>query len=175
MVLATKLGFDTSNFPGLNSRPEHIKEVAEASLRRLKVETLDLFYQHRVDPTVPMEEVAGAVKDLIAQGKVRHFGLSEAGGKREARVNAISPGIVITPLAMGELNGPRGDGYRRMIEGSPADSSPGATSSWMAGRLPPTGMATSRRCAISPESAGPGTVHHTPTSEFPLRPMPAPW
>src|SRR5687768_5594639 len=83
VVIATKFGFKldpkTGQQQGLNSRPEHIKEVAEASLKRLKVETIDLFYQHRVDPDVPIEDVAGAVKDLIRQGKVKHFGLSEAG------------------------------------------------------------------------------------------------
>ena len=85
VVIATKFGFDLSGTDhrpgaaGLNSRPEHIKEAAEGSLKRLKVETIDLLYQHRVDPDVPIEDVAGAVKDLIRQGKVKHFGLSEAG------------------------------------------------------------------------------------------------
>src|SRR5262249_22411344 len=82
VVIATKFGFDidpqTSERRGLNSRPEHIKQAAEASLKRLRVEAIDLFYQHRVDPNVPIEEVAGAVKDLIAAGKVKYFGLSEA-------------------------------------------------------------------------------------------------
>ena len=76
---------------GLNSRPEHIKAVAEASLRRLKVDAIDLFYQHRVDPSVPIEDVAGAVKDLIAAGKVKHFGLSEAGAQTIRRAHAIQP------------------------------------------------------------------------------------
>jgi aryl-alcohol dehydrogenase-like predicted oxidoreductase len=84
VIIATKFGFkpDPKGGPrwtGLDSRPEHIKEVAEASLKRLKLETIDLFYQHRVDPNVPIEDVAGAVKDLIQEGKVKHFGLSEAG------------------------------------------------------------------------------------------------
>src|SRR5215469_296925 len=84
VVIATKFGFNIDpkaerGSLGLNSRPEHIKQVAEASLRRLKLEVIDLFYQHRVDPNVPIEDVAGAVKDLIQQGKVKHFGLSEAG------------------------------------------------------------------------------------------------
>lgn len=74
---------------GLDSRPAHVKEVAEASLRRLKVDALDLFYQHRVDAEVPIEDVAGAVKDLIRQGKVRHFGLSEAGGQTVRRAHAV--------------------------------------------------------------------------------------
>ena len=85
VVIATKFGFDLSGSdhrpgaPGLNSRPEHIKQAVEGSLKRLKVETIDLLYQHRVDPNVPIEDVAGAVKELIQQGKVKHFGLSEAG------------------------------------------------------------------------------------------------
>src|SRR5438132_5775734 len=82
VVIATKFGFHfdaDGKQAGLNSRPEHIKEVAEASLRRLNIDAIDLFYQHRVDPNVPIEDVAGAVKELIQKGKVRHFGLSEAG------------------------------------------------------------------------------------------------
>ncbi len=75
----------------MDSRPEHIKEVAEASLKRLKVETIDLFYQHRVDPDVPIEDVAGTVRDLIAQGKVQHFGLSEAGVQTIRRAHAVQP------------------------------------------------------------------------------------
>ncbi len=96
VVIATKFGFDldpatAQRTGGLNSRPEHIKAVADASLRRLKVDTIDLFYQHRVDPSVPIEDVAGAVKDLIAEGKVRHFGLSEAGAQTIRRAHAIQP------------------------------------------------------------------------------------
>jgi aryl-alcohol dehydrogenase-like predicted oxidoreductase len=92
VVIATKFGFkigSTAAQSGLDSRPAHIKEVAEASLKRLKVEAIDLFYQHRVDPDVPIEEVAGAVKDLIQQGKVRHFGLSEPGVQTIRRAHAI--------------------------------------------------------------------------------------
>ena len=86
VVIATKFGFklDPNGGPkwiGLDSRPEHIKQVAEGSLKRLKVDAIDLFYQHRVDPDVPIEDVAGAVKDLIQEGKVKHFGLSEAGAQ----------------------------------------------------------------------------------------------
>ncbi len=77
--------------PGLNSRPEHIKEAVEGSLKRLKIETIDLLYQHRVDPNVPIEEVAGAVKELIQAGKVKHFGLSEAGAKTIRRAHAVQP------------------------------------------------------------------------------------
>ena len=77
--------------PGLNSRPEHIKEAVEGSLKRLKVETIDLLYQHRVDPNVPIEDVAGAVKELIQQGKVKHFGLSEAGVQTIRRAHAVQP------------------------------------------------------------------------------------
>jgi aryl-alcohol dehydrogenase-like predicted oxidoreductase len=98
VVIATKFGFDLdpkldprgiSGSPGLNSRPEHIKQAAEGSLKRLKVDAIDLFYQHRVDPNVPIEDVAGAVKDLILQGKVRHFGLSEAGVQTIRRAHAV--------------------------------------------------------------------------------------
>jgi aryl-alcohol dehydrogenase-like predicted oxidoreductase len=95
VVIATKFGFkldpNTGKQAGLDSRPEHIKEVAEASLKRLKTNVIDLFYQHRVDPNVPIEDVAGAVKDLIQQGKVRHFGLSEAGVKTIRRAHKIQP------------------------------------------------------------------------------------
>ncbi len=100
VVIATKFGFDLNpNFdprgmkgaPGLNSRPEHIKQAAEGSLKRLKVDVIDLLYQHRVDPDVPIEDVAGAVKDLIHQGKVKHFGLSEAGAQTIRRAHAVQP------------------------------------------------------------------------------------
>jgi aryl-alcohol dehydrogenase-like predicted oxidoreductase len=95
VVIATKFGFNldpkTGKQAGLNSRPEHIKEVAEASLKRLKTDVIDLFYQHRVDPETPIEDVAGAVKDLIQQGKVKHFGLSEAGTKTIRRAHAVQP------------------------------------------------------------------------------------
>jgi aryl-alcohol dehydrogenase-like predicted oxidoreductase len=93
VVIATKFGFDCDAAqPGvLNSRPEHIMQVVEASLKRLKVQAIDLFYQHRVDPDVPIEEVAGTVKDLIRQGKVKHFGLSEAGVQTIRRAHAVQP------------------------------------------------------------------------------------
>jgi aryl-alcohol dehydrogenase-like predicted oxidoreductase len=94
VVIATKFGFkigDPNLRGGLDSRPEHIREVAEASLKRLKTDVIDLFYQHRVDPDVPIEDVAGAVKDLIRQGKVRHFGLSEAGAQTIRRAHAVQP------------------------------------------------------------------------------------
>jgi aryl-alcohol dehydrogenase-like predicted oxidoreductase len=98
VVIATKFGFDTKidprgtkGAPALNSRPEHIKQVAEASLKRLRIDAIDLFYQHRVDPNVPIEDVAGAVKDLIQEGKVKHFGLSEAGAKTIRRAHAVQP------------------------------------------------------------------------------------
>ncbi len=94
VVIATKFGFKIDaegRQAGLDSRPEHIKQVAEASLKRLTVETIDLFYQHRVDPDVPIEDVAGAVKDLIQAGKVRHFGLSEAGVQTIRRAHAVQP------------------------------------------------------------------------------------
>ncbi len=97
VVIATKFGhkIDPNRGPnfmvGLDSRPEHIKQVAEASLKRLKVDAIDLFYQHRVDPDVPIEDVAGAVKDLIREGKVKHFGLSEAGAQTIRRAHAVQP------------------------------------------------------------------------------------
>ena len=97
LVIATKFGFDLAgpdNRPGaagLNSRPEHIKQAVEGSLKRLKVQTIDLLYQHRVDPNVPIEDVAGAVKDLIQAGKVKHFGLSEAGVRTIRRAHAVQP------------------------------------------------------------------------------------
>ena len=97
VVIATKFGFDLSGpdhrpgAAGLNSRPEHIKEAAEGSLKRLKIEVIDLYYQHRVDPDVPIEDVAGAVKDLIQAGKVKHFGMSEAAAKTIRRAHAVQP------------------------------------------------------------------------------------
>ena len=100
VVIATKFGFDLSpnsdprgmkGAPGLDSRPEHIKQAVEGSLKRLKVETIDLLYQHRVDPNVPIEDVAGAVKELIQSGKVKHFGLSEAGVQTIRRAHAVQP------------------------------------------------------------------------------------
>jgi aryl-alcohol dehydrogenase-like predicted oxidoreductase len=100
VILATKFGFDlkpdfdlrgSKSLPGLNSRPEHIRQAVEGSLKRLKVDAIDLLYQHRVDPNVPIEDVAGAVKQLIEQGKVKHFGLSEAGVQTIRRAHAIQP------------------------------------------------------------------------------------
>ena len=93
VVIATKFGFElsTGTPTGTDSRPEHVREVAEASLKRLKTDTIDLLYQHRVDPNVPIEDVAGAVKELIAEGKVRHFGLSEAGVQNIRRAHAVQP------------------------------------------------------------------------------------
>jgi aryl-alcohol dehydrogenase-like predicted oxidoreductase len=100
VVIATKFGFNLDpkfdprgmqGSPGLDSRPEHIEQVAEGSLKRLKVDAIDLFYQHRVDPDVPIEDVAGAVKDLIQEGKVKHFGLSEAGVQTIRRAHAVQP------------------------------------------------------------------------------------
>src|SRR2546426_8302023 len=95
VVIATKFGFkidpNTGQQAGLDSRPEHIKEVAEASLKRLRTDVIDLFYQHRVDPDVSIEDVAGAVKELIQQGKVKHFGLSEAGVQTIRRAHGVQP------------------------------------------------------------------------------------
>src|ERR1700752_5276605 len=97
VAIATKFGFDLSGSDtrpgarGVNSQPEHIKQAVEGSLKRLRVETIDLLYQHRVDPNVPIEDVAGAVKDLIQAGKVKHFGLSEASAKTIRRAHAVQP------------------------------------------------------------------------------------
>jgi aryl-alcohol dehydrogenase-like predicted oxidoreductase len=96
VVIATKFGFNLNpdgspGWQGLNSRPEHIKQVAEASLKRLKIDAIDLFYQHRVDPEVPIEDVAGTVKGLIKEGKVKHFGMSEAAPKTIRRAHAVQP------------------------------------------------------------------------------------
>ena len=96
VVIATKFGFNLNpdgspGWQGLNSRPERIRQVAENSLKRLRVEVIDLFYQHRVDPDVPIEDVAGTVKDLIAEGKVKHFGMSEAGANTVRRAHAVQP------------------------------------------------------------------------------------
>ena len=96
VVIATKFGFDIdlktgARSGGVNSRPDHIKSVAEAALKRLKTDVIDLFYQHRVDPAVPIEDVAGAVKELIRAGKVKHFGMSEAGAQTIRRAHAVLP------------------------------------------------------------------------------------
>jgi len=94
VVIATKFGFEfgaDGKMVGTDSRPEHVKEVADASLKRLKTDAIDLFYQHRVDPNVPIEDVAGAVKELIQEGKVKHFGLSEAGMQTVRRAHAVQP------------------------------------------------------------------------------------
>jgi aryl-alcohol dehydrogenase-like predicted oxidoreductase len=97
VVIATKFAFrfEGGKQAGLDSRPSHIREVADASLKRLKTDTIDLFYQHRVDPNVPIEDVAGTVKDLIREGKVRHFGLSEAGAQTIRRAHAVQPVTVL--------------------------------------------------------------------------------
>jgi aryl-alcohol dehydrogenase-like predicted oxidoreductase len=99
VVIATKFGFEISvegkRLGGTNSRPDHIRDVAHASLRRLKTDVIDIFYQHRVDPSVPIEEVAGAVKELIREGKVKHFGLSEASAKTIRRAHAVQPVTVV--------------------------------------------------------------------------------
>ena len=104
VAIATKFGHNidpvTRKSHGENSRPEQIKEVADASLKRLKTDRIDLFYQHRVDPAVPIEDVAGAVKDLIAEGKVRCFGLSEAGGATIRRAHAVQPITAIAALGL---------------------------------------------------------------------------
>ena len=123
VVIATKFGFEldptgAKGWLGLNSRPEQMKRVAEASLKRLRVDAIDLFYQHRVDPAVPIEDVAGAVKELIQQGKVKHFGLSEAGGSddpprpcRPARHGARKRIFVVVATARGGRAGNAGGAW----------------------------------------------------------------
>ena len=110
--IATKFGFKIENGKqaGLDSRPEHIKEVAEASLKRLKTDVIDLFYQHRVDDKVPIEDVAGAVKNLIQEGKVKHFGLSEASAQTVRRAHAVSAGRCTSERVLAVLARARRDG-----------------------------------------------------------------
>jgi aryl-alcohol dehydrogenase-like predicted oxidoreductase len=91
IVLASKFGFDLENFPNLNSRPDHIRKAVEGSLKRLRTDHIDLYYQHRVDPSVPIEDVAGACKELVQEGKIRHYGLSEASAKTIRRAHAVHP------------------------------------------------------------------------------------
>ncbi len=114
VVIATKFGFKLkpngeSGFVGLDSRPGHVKQVAEGSLKRLRVDSIDLFYQHRVDPSVPIEEVAGAVKELIQEGKVKHFGLSEAGAKTIRRAHAVQPVTALQSEYSLWTRGPEGE------------------------------------------------------------------
>jgi aryl-alcohol dehydrogenase-like predicted oxidoreductase len=121
VVIATKFGFavDPSGKPGLtalNSRPDHIKAVADASLKRLGIETIDLFYQHRVDPQVPIEDVAGAVKELIAQGKVKHFGLCEASAATIRRAHAVQPLTAVQSEYSLWTRGPEANGVLQTLE-----------------------------------------------------------
>ena len=121
VAIATKFGFKLdphggAQWSGLDSRPEHIKEVAEASLRRLKVDVIDLFYQHRVDPDVPIEDVAGAVKELIREGKVRHFGLSEPGAQTIRRAAAVQPITAIQNEYSLWTRGPENNGVLQACE-----------------------------------------------------------
>jgi|SRR5580704_9819768 aryl-alcohol dehydrogenase-like predicted oxidoreductase len=114
VVIATKFGFDIDPNTGqrsgrLNSRPDHIKQVADASLKRLKTDVIDVFYQHRVDPNVPIEEVAGSVKDLIAVGKVKHFGLSEPGVETVRRAHSVQPVTVVQSEYSLFYRGPEAD------------------------------------------------------------------
>ena len=123
VVIATKFGFDlgpnldfrgTKGAPGLNSRPEHVKQAAEGSLKRLKVETIDLLYQHRVDQNVPIEDVAGAVKELIQAGKVKHFGPSEAGARTIRRARAVLPLTALQSEYSLWTRTPEKEGWRRV-------------------------------------------------------------
>ena len=120
VVIATKFGFDidleTGRQQGMNSRPEHIRRVADASLKRLGVDVIDLFYQHRVDPAVPIEDVAGTVKDLIQQGKVRHFGLSKPGAQTVRRAHAVQPVAVLQNEYSLWTRGPESNGILEACE-----------------------------------------------------------
>ncbi|AYG68456.1 MULTISPECIES: aldo/keto reductase [unclassified Rhizobium] len=118
VVIATKFGFRIENGKanGLDSRPEHIRAVADASLKRLGIEVIDLFYQHRVDPEVPIEDVAGAVKDLIAAGKVRHFGLSEPGAQTVRRAHAVQPVTALQNEYSLWTRGPESNGILQACE-----------------------------------------------------------
>jgi aryl-alcohol dehydrogenase-like predicted oxidoreductase len=123
VIIATKFGFELDpnggpRWVGLNSRPEHIKKVAEGSLKRLKIDAIDLFFQHRVDPSVPIEEVAGAVKELIAAGKVKHFGLSEAGvqtGSRGAAGNSPAKRVLVVVEKAGSRRAADARGTRNRL------------------------------------------------------------
>lgn len=118
VVIATKFGFNIEDgrMAGMNSRPEHIKQVADASLKRLGIEVIDLFYQHRVDPAVPIEDVAGAVKDLIDAGKVRHFGLSEPGAQTVRRAHAVQPVTALQNEYSLWTRGPETNGILQVCE-----------------------------------------------------------
>ena len=120
VVIATKFGFkidpETGKQIGMDSRPEHIKEVADASLKRLKTDVIDLFYQHRVDPDLPIEDVAGAVKDLIQQGKVKHFGLSEPGVQTVRRAHAVQPVTAVQNEYSLWTRGPETNGIVQVCE-----------------------------------------------------------
>ncbi len=126
VVIATKFGFkldpNTGRQAGLDSRPEHIKEVAEASLKRLRVDAIDLLYQHRVDPDVPIEDVAGAVKDLIHEGKVKHFGLSEAAAKTIRRAHSVQPVTAVQSEYSLWTRGPEAEVRRRSRNSESASS-----------------------------------------------------
>jgi aryl-alcohol dehydrogenase-like predicted oxidoreductase len=159
VLVATKFGFDLDK-GGLNSRPEHIKKVVGASLKRLRTDRIDLYYQHRVDPSVPIEDVAGAIKDLIKQGKVLHFGLSEASAKTIRRAHAVQPVTAIqTEYAVWERD-PERNGVLRPARSWESDSSHGAPSAWgiSPGRWMPARGWTRRR-TFDPGS----TVSHLQT------------
>ena len=132
VVIATKFGFgidpETSRQAGMDSRPEHIREVADASLKRLGVDVIDLFYQHRVDPNVPIEDVAGAVKELIAKGKVRHFGLSEPGVQTVRRAHAVQPVTALQNEYSLWTRGPETNGILEAARSSASASCPTARS-----------------------------------------------
>jgi aryl-alcohol dehydrogenase-like predicted oxidoreductase len=156
VVIATKFGFDvdptTGERRGLNSQPEHIKRVTDAMLRRLGTNHIDLLYQHRVDPNVPIEDVAGAVKDLIAAGKVRHFGLSEAAADTIRRAHAVQPvGIVrLTAEMSGPTNGLPWHPEQPVRSAAGCRNRAKATNCGYRKGLAPAGSADRRRCDRRP-------------------------
>ena len=159
VVIATKFGFDLSpdldprgmkGSPGLNSRPEHIKQAVEGSLKRLKVDVIDLLYQHRVDPNVPIEDVAGAVKDLIQEGKVKHFGLSEAGAQTIRRAHAVQPVTALQSEYSLWTRTPEKEVYRPLRN---SESALSRTARWA--RASSRARSTKMRSSTAPTSAAP--------------------
>ena len=130
VVIASKFGFDI-RAGGLNSRPEHIKKVVEESLKRLRTNRIDLYYQHRVDPKVPIEDVAGAIKDLIKEGKVLHFGLSEASAQTIRRAHAVQPVTAVQTEYSLMNRDPEHKAYSELVRSWESASFPGAQLEWV--------------------------------------------
>src|SRR5437879_6240831 len=131
VVIASKFGFDNENGGTLNSQPKHIRKVVEESLKRLRTDRIDLYYQHRVDPKVPIEDVAGAIKDLIKTGKVLHFGLSEANVKTIRRAHAVQPVKAIQSEYSVMNNDPEQTAYLRLVRSWESASSHGDRLEWV--------------------------------------------